>query len=43
MIFSFLDQVDSLQFSNCGLRFVSGSKDGTANIWKYERSGIFQF
>lgn len=32
-----LDQVDSLQFSNSGLRFVSGSKDGTANIWKYER------
>lgn len=33
-----LDQVDSLQFSNRGLRFISGSKDGTANIWKYERS-----
>lgn len=31
-----LDQVDSIQFSNSGLRFVSGSKDGTANIWKYE-------
>lgn len=33
-----LDQVDSLQFSYTGLRFISGSKDGTANIWTYERS-----
>lgn len=32
-----IDQVDSLQFSNLGLRFVSGSKDGTANIWSFER------
>jgi len=32
-----VDQVDSLQFSNTGLRFVSGSKDGTAHIWRYER------
>ncbi|RWS17105.1 bromodomain and WD repeat-containing protein 3-like protein [Dinothrombium tinctorium] len=31
------DQVDSLQFSNLGFRFVSGSKDGTASIWWYER------
>jgi len=31
------DQVDSLQFSNFGLRFVSGSKDGTARIWWYSR------
>ncbi|RWS23747.1 bromodomain and WD repeat-containing protein 3-like protein, partial [Leptotrombidium deliense] len=31
------DQVDSLQFSNIGFRFVSGSKDGTANIWWFER------
>jgi WD40 repeat protein len=32
-----IDQVDSLQFSNLGLRFISGSKDGTANIWSFER------
>ena len=31
------DQVDSLQFSNRSLRFVSGSKDGTAHIWYYEK------
>lgn len=31
------DQVDSLQFSNRSLRFVSGSKDGTAHIWFYEK------
>lgn len=31
------DQVDSLLFSNRSLRLVSGSKDGTANIWFFER------
>lgn len=31
------DDVDSLQFSNFGCRFVSGSKDGIAHIWRYER------
>ncbi|XP_067128768.1 bromodomain and WD repeat-containing protein 3 isoform X2 [Centruroides vittatus] len=31
------DRVDSLQFSNIGCRFISGSKDGTALIWRYER------
>ncbi|XP_064473415.1 bromodomain and WD repeat-containing protein 3-like [Ornithodoros turicata] len=31
------DQVDSLQFANHSCRFVSGSKDGTANIWSFER------
>uniref|UniRef100_A0A224YSH8 Bromodomain and WD repeat domain containing protein 1/3 n=1 Tax=Rhipicephalus zambeziensis TaxID=60191 RepID=A0A224YSH8_9ACAR len=31
------DQVDSLQFANHSCRFVSGSKDGTANVWTYER------
>ena len=31
------DNVDSLQFSNRSMRFVSGSKDGTALIWTYER------
>lgn len=31
------DQVDSLQFANLSCRFVSGSKDGTANVWTYER------
>lgn len=32
-----LDQVDSLQFANHSCRFVSGSKDGTANIWSFGR------
>ncbi|KAG8189872.1 hypothetical protein JTE90_023378 [Oedothorax gibbosus] len=31
------DRVDSLQFSNKDCRFVSGSKDGTALLWKYEK------
>ncbi|XP_013777626.1 PH-interacting protein-like [Limulus polyphemus] len=31
------DRVDSLQFSNKSSRFISGSKDGTARIWWYER------
>ncbi|KAF8777958.1 PH-interacting protein like [Argiope bruennichi] len=31
------DRVDSIQFSNRDCRFISGSKDGSALIWKYER------
>ncbi|XP_066556404.1 PH-interacting protein isoform X2 [Amia ocellicauda] len=31
---SHTDKVDSIQFSNCGDRFVSGSRDGTARIWQ---------
>lgn len=31
------DRVDSIQWANTGLRFISGSKDGTALIWRYER------
>jgi len=31
------DRVDSIQWANHGLRFVSGSKDGTAHIWHFER------
>ncbi|KAI1294611.1 Bromodomain and WD repeat-containing protein 1 [Halotydeus destructor] len=31
------NQVDSIQFSNLGYRFISGSKDGNAHIWWYER------
>lgn len=27
--------VDSIQFANNSARFLSGSKDGTALIWKY--------
>ena len=30
------DRVDSIQWANAGLRFISGSKDGTAIIWRYE-------
>lgn len=33
---SHLDTVDSIQWSHTGLRFVSGSKDGTAQIWHFE-------
>lgn len=29
------DRVDSIQWANRGLRFVSGSKDGTALVWRY--------
>jgi len=29
------DRVDSIQWASSGLRFVSGSKDGTALIWRY--------
>ncbi|XP_074595391.1 bromodomain and WD repeat-containing protein [Brevipalpus obovatus] len=31
------ESVDSIQFSNYGLKFVSGSKDGNAYIWWFER------
>ncbi|XP_060761728.1 bromodomain and WD repeat-containing protein 3 isoform X2 [Neoarius graeffei] len=31
---SHTDKVDSIQFSNTGERFVSGSRDGTARIWR---------
>ena len=32
------DKVDSIQFCNNGFRFVSGSKDGTAIIWRFTRN-----
>jgi bromodomain and WD repeat domain-containing protein 1/3 len=28
--------VDSIQYANHSAKFLSGSKDGTAKIWKYE-------
>ncbi|KAG7319574.1 hypothetical protein KOW79_016717 [Hemibagrus wyckioides] len=31
---SHTDKVDSIQFCNTGERFVSGSRDGTARIWR---------
>lgn len=31
------DRVDSIQWANSGLRFVSGSKDGTALVWQFKR------
>lgn len=31
------DRVDSIQWANLSLRFVSGSKDGTALIWRYSQ------
>ena len=31
------DRVDSIQWANSGLRFISGSKDGTAIMWRYEK------
>lgn len=30
------DRVDSIQWANRSLQFISGSKDGTAVIWKYK-------
>ena len=31
------DRVDSIQWCRTGCRFVSGSKDGTAIVWTFER------
>lgn len=31
------ERVDSIQYSHRDSRFISGSKDGTARIWRYER------
>ncbi|CAH0552741.1 unnamed protein product [Brassicogethes aeneus] len=31
------DRVDSIQWAHSGLKFLSGSKDGTAIIWMFER------
>jgi len=31
------DRVDSVCWAHNELRFISGSKDGTADIWHYER------
>ncbi|XP_022081938.1 PH-interacting protein-like isoform X2 [Acanthaster planci] len=31
------DRVDSIDFCHSSERFVSGSKDGTARIWRYDR------
>ncbi|XP_062323853.1 PH-interacting protein isoform X1 [Osmerus eperlanus] len=36
---SHTDKVDSIQFSNCSDRFVSGSRDGTARIWQLQQQG----
>jgi len=30
------ERVDSISWSHRGLRFISGSKDGTALVWRYE-------
>nr|XP_048722497.1 bromodomain and WD repeat-containing protein 1 isoform X1 [Caretta caretta] len=35
---SHADKVDSLQFSNSGDRFISGSRDGTAHIWCFQQT-----
>lgn len=35
---SHTDTVDSIQWAHSGLRFVSGSKDGTALLWRFETS-----
>lgn len=32
------DRVDSISWAHEGLRFVSGSKDGTALIWRFENA-----
>lgn len=33
---AYADAVDSIQWAHRGLKFISGSKDGTAHIWKFE-------
>lgn len=33
---AYTDAVDSVQWSHRGLRFISGSKDGSAHIWTFE-------
>lgn len=33
---SHTDTVDSIQWAHSGLKFVSGSKDGTALLWRFE-------
>ncbi|XP_064008608.1 bromodomain and WD repeat-containing protein 1 [Pogoniulus pusillus] len=35
---SHADKVDSIQFSNSGDRFISGSRDGTARVWRFEQA-----
>ncbi|ELW67902.1 Bromodomain and WD repeat-containing protein 1 [Tupaia chinensis] len=37
-ITSLQDKVDSIQFCNNGDRFLSGSRDGTARVWRFEQS-----
>lgn len=32
------DRVDSISWAHEGLRFISGSKDGTALVWRFENS-----
>uniref|UniRef100_A0A670Z897 Bromodomain and WD repeat domain containing 1 n=1 Tax=Pseudonaja textilis TaxID=8673 RepID=A0A670Z897_PSETE len=35
---SHADKVDSIQFSNRDDRFISGSRDGTARIWRFQQA-----
>ncbi|XP_062982693.1 bromodomain and WD repeat-containing protein 1 isoform X3 [Elgaria multicarinata webbii] len=35
---SHADKVDSIQFSNGDNRFISGSRDGTARIWRFQQA-----
>ncbi|XP_067401337.1 bromodomain and WD repeat-containing protein 1-like [Emydura macquarii macquarii] len=35
---SHADKVDSIQFSNSDDRFISGSRDGTAHIWRFQQT-----
>ncbi|XP_066478380.1 bromodomain and WD repeat-containing protein 1 isoform X2 [Tiliqua scincoides] len=35
---SHADKVDSIQFSNSDDRFISGSRDGTARIWRFQHA-----
>ncbi|XP_033002928.1 bromodomain and WD repeat-containing protein 1 isoform X3 [Lacerta agilis] len=35
---SHADKVDSIQFSNNDDRFISGSRDGTARIWRFQQA-----
>ena len=38
IVFHLQDRVDSMCYSHTANRFLSGSRDGVARIWRFERS-----
>jgi len=37
------ERVDSISWAHRGVRFISGSKDGTALVWKYDFGDNWRF